>query len=193
MKSTWPVYFKRTAGNPPSDTLVRAEKECVNKNKALDLGCGAGRDTRFLLDKGFEVTAVDAEPSANKFLEKLPNQTKLHIKISDFADFQFEKYDLINSMFALPFMNPEKFELVVPKMLAAINIGGVFSGNFFGINDEWNKPGTKMTFVEKRQLDKLFKGFEYVVCKERDVMGELASGEPKHWHIFVVIARKTSS
>lgn len=28
----------------------------------LDLGCGSGRDSRFLLDRGFRVTAVDASP-----------------------------------------------------------------------------------------------------------------------------------
>lgn len=193
MKSTWPTYFKRTADNPPNDTLVRAEKECRNKDTALDFGCGAGRDSRYLLECGYDVTAVDKEPSSRTFLKKLPSQNKLHIEVTDFADFQFDEYDLINSMFALPFMKPEDFEIVVPRLLKSIKQKGIFSGNFFGPNDEWNKPGSEMTFITRQQLDEYFDSFDYVLCKEKDAMGELASGEPKHWHMFVVVARKSSN
>jgi SAM-dependent methyltransferase len=33
------------------------------RGRVLEIGCGSGRDAAFLIDKGFEVTAVDAAPS----------------------------------------------------------------------------------------------------------------------------------
>ena len=54
-------FYKRTKDKSPSFLLVHALKHCVQRNDALDLGCGAGRDTRFLLQQGFRVTAVDLD------------------------------------------------------------------------------------------------------------------------------------
>jgi SAM-dependent methyltransferase len=38
--------------------------------RVLDLGCGAGRDLRYLLDLGFDATGVDASPRAVALAER---------------------------------------------------------------------------------------------------------------------------
>src|SRR5581483_10024087 len=94
----WAEFYKHTRERPPWPRMIRAASLVTRKNRALDLGCGAGRDTRYLLGQGFQVTAVDADANAMAILATFP-QEKLRAVQSSFVDFMFESYDLINAHF----------------------------------------------------------------------------------------------
>jgi len=70
----------RPSNKQPSPFLVECEKTLVEtvrdrktriwgKPKALDLGCGAGRQAKFLQNLGFEVLAFDRKPDFGFALE----------------------------------------------------------------------------------------------------------------------------
>ena len=185
-------YLKITKDKSSSSWLLMAVDLLGRVGEALDLGFGAGRDVKFLLEKGFTVTAVDKEPKAAEYLKEL-SQGNLKIVISPFEDFNFEKekYDLINAQFSLPFTDREKFSEVFTKMKLSLKSGGVFVGQLFGVNDDWNKSKTtRTTFHTKKGAQKLFEDMELVKFVERDYDGTLADGTPKHWHTFHILARK---
>jgi tellurite methyltransferase len=187
----WENFYKFTKDKPPWPLLVKAVSLLSSKEYALDLGCGAGRDTRFLLDQGFAVTAVDSDPHVIALLADFP-QDHLHAVSSSFEAFEFETYDLVNSQFALPFMTKEHFHLVFDRIKRALNPGGIFVGQFFGVNDEWNIPENRMTFFTRVQAEDELKGLKVFEFREEDVDGHLADGTPKHWHVFHIIAQKGS-
>ena len=58
----WETFYSLTKDSPPWPSLVRVVSLLPQKGRALDLGAGAGRDTRYLLEQGFQVTAVDRDP-----------------------------------------------------------------------------------------------------------------------------------
>jgi tellurite methyltransferase len=185
----WEDFYKLTKDRPPWPLLVRAVSLLSHKGKALDLGCGAGRDTRYLLEQEFYVTAVDSDPHAVALLADFP-QGHLRAVQSTFEDFEFETYDLINAQFALPFIAKERFHEVFARAKQSINAGGIFVGQFFSIHDQWNTPGTPMTFLTKEQAEEELRGLNTIEFREEDVDGHVADGTPKHWHVFHVIARK---
>ena len=156
---------------------------------ALDLGCGAGRDTRFLLEQGFRVTAVDADPHAVALMAGF-SQDHLRIVQSSFETFEFETYDLVNAHFTLPFLSDEHFHLVFARIRQALRAGGIFVGQFFGVNDEWNTPENQMTFLTREQAEAELKGLKTLVFREEDIDSHVADGTPKHWHVFHTIAQK---
>jgi SAM-dependent methyltransferase len=47
-----------------SDVIERAQEEARSPRSALDVGCGGGRWTRFLLERGWSVTSLDVDPGA---------------------------------------------------------------------------------------------------------------------------------
>lgn len=187
----WAEFYKHTRERPPWPRMIRAASLVTRKNRALDLGCGAGRDTRYLLGQGFQVTAVDADANAMAILATFP-QEKLRAVQSSFVDFMFESYDLINAHFCLPFLAREQFYSVFGKVRQALNPDGIFVGQFFGIHDQWNTPerAEKMTFLTREEAMQALDGLDVVEFDEEDVDSVVADGSPKHWHVFHIIARK---
>lgn len=185
----WEDFYKITKGRPPWPLLVQAVSLISQREDALDLGCGAGRDTRFLLEQGFTVTAVDNDPHAIALLADLP-QNHLRVVHSSFEAFDFETYDLVNAQFALPFIPEEHFHLIFAQIKQALHAGGLFVGHFFGVHDEWNTPGNQMTFLTREQAEAELKGLRVLEFREEDVDSHIADGSPKHWHVFHIIAQK---
>lgn len=187
----WADFYKVTKRNPHWLLLERAVVLLGRRGQALDLGCGAGRDTRYLLAQGWEVTAVDRNSQAIVLLAELP-QEHLRVIQSSFEDFAYghERYDLISAQFSLPFIPQEAFTGVFTRVKRAIKPGGMFTGQFFGIRDEWNRPENAMTFLQREQVDELLDDMWVREVTEEDKMGATATGELKHWHVFHIIAQK---
>ncbi len=186
----WVEYYKITKDRPPSKLLVRALEFVKDKNKAIDIGGGALKDTRYLLSQGFNVTVIDKDELMAEEAVKIPSD-KLHYFVSSFEDFDFSKnqFDIASAMFALPFNPPSTFNEVTKNIKEALVKDGIFCGQLFGINDSWSgRP--EMTFHAKEQAEKLFSGMEIIFFEEEEKDGKTANGTLKHWHVFHIIARK---
>ncbi|HEY6406914.1 MAG TPA: class I SAM-dependent methyltransferase [Ktedonobacteraceae bacterium] len=189
LQPNWEEFYHITKNNPPWPRLVRAVSLLGHTGEALDLGCGGGRDTRYLLARGFQVTAVDNEAASLAALADLPSE-RLRLVQSTFEDFSFASYDLINAHFALPFTHKEQFSAVFVRLKAALKAGGIFVGQFFGINDSWNTPETTMTFISSEQAHAQLTELEILEFEEEDQDGTTARGDAKHWHVYHIVARQ---
>jgi trans-aconitate methyltransferase len=186
------AYIEARRFDPPRPLLLKAAALVDRKEHALDVGAGALNATKYLLSAGFgHVTAIDASPHAQKAAEELP-QEQVTFVLSRFEDFAFpaNSYDLINAEFSLPFVNRGAFELMFTRLLSSIRGGGIFTGQLFGTNDSWNVENSGMTFHTRAEAEAFFRDFELRHLEEEDHPGTTKLGEPKHWHIFHVIASK---
>lgn len=186
--SNWLKHQELTKNNPPSKLLIEALQHVGNGRVAIDIGDGALKDARYLLQQGFDVTVIDQiirSPDDDTLLDNL------HCHTTAFDQFEFKKdtFDLATAMFALPFNPPESFDAVFDSIKSSLKPSGIFCGQFFGTRDEWsNNP--KMTFHTKEQVEHLLSDLETISLVEIEKDSKTADGNPKHWHIFHVIARK---
>lgn len=193
-KESWDKYYERTSKFEPSKGLEKAVELLGHGGRALDLGCGAGRDSGYLVDNGFQVIALDSEGSSEIFINRLKNRGDIRFVQCSYDQYEFpiEHFDIINAHYALPFNPPDTFNEVFEKLKASLKPGGIFTGQLFGSNDEWNKPGSKMTFHTKQEALQLLEGLEIIKFEEvDDPNSSTANGAPKHWHYFNILARKT--
>lgn len=181
----WSEYYKGTAGQPPHPLLLTALLYVPNAGKAIDIGAGALNETRYLLEKGFDITVVDQSHQVEQEAKKMGSE-KIRAFTSRFEDFTFpkESYDLAVAMFSLPFLKREDFSAVFEKTKSSLKRRGIFCGQFFGDRDE-RKLATSRTFHTKEQVLELLKDMEVLSFEEE----EKIKGEKK-WHIFHVVARK---
>ena len=191
----WEDYYRKTTGRAPRQLLLNAltyfADDADGPRQAIDLGCGDGTESALLLQRGWNVLAIDGEPAAIKhLLEKVPaeNQIRLQTQVAKFKDVVLLPADLIHASLSIPFCEPEYFAALWQKIVDAIKPGGRFAGQFFGVRDSWaNEPD--MTFHTEEQVREMLEEFEIESFHEQDEDGNAVSG-PKHWHVFTVIARK---
>jgi tellurite methyltransferase len=190
----WAAYHAATQGRPPHPLLVRAAAMLPAPGDALDLGCGAGNDTRYLLALGFRVTAVDADPDAVGVLKAL-DEKRLRAIRSTFADFVFDRdgYDLISAQLALPFNPPESFDAMFSRLMGALRPGGIFTGHLFGVRDAWNTSASGMSFHTRVEAERLLDGLQLREFSEGEGDVQLVSGEQHHGHSFEIIAQRPAA
>ena len=76
-------YFNKKYGMSATHSAVVAAENIVPAGKALDMGCGQGRNALFLGLKGFDVTAVDNNPQAVQNVNELARIEDLDVRAVD--------------------------------------------------------------------------------------------------------------
>ena len=192
LNRNWGKYYDDTRETPPSGLLVQAEQLVKDKNRSLDVGGGALKDSKYMLGKGFDVTVIDKEPLILEEAKKVGSK-KLHAIVTSFEDFNFPEntYDLINAMNSLPFNSPETFNEIFARIKRSLAIGGIFSGKLFGKNDEWSKK-SRMTFHTIEEVRQLISDLQIILLEEKEYDGKIADGSPKHWHTISFIAKRNN-
>ena len=185
-------YYDNTTDAMPNYTVKKFIKLNVEPGNAVELGCGAGRDTVCLIKNGWNVLAIDRENVESRIAAKLSEEELKQFKFlkQKFEYIELEKNNLVVANFSLPFCNKNNFKELWNKINNSILKDGYFVGNFFGINDECKSTKEEMTFLTKEQVIELFKDFEIIEFKEVEKDGTTVLGKMKHWHIFNVIAKK---
>ncbi len=191
---SWKEYYNKK-GMKPSESLRRA-LDYFNLNPpevktAIDLGCGNGRDTLPLLNAGWKVYAIDSAPDAISLLEEnvtAEMSEQLELQLCGFADVKWRPVSLINASLSLPFCEQEHFARVWENISESLLPNGIFTGHFFGINDDWKQ----LSLVSAQDIESMFNAYEFLFKEEKELDRESVTGPLKHWHIFEVTARKRS-
>lgn len=165
------------------------------KKRALDLGCGALRDSKFLSNCGYIVDAVDKRPEVKEFAEFTKQRPKktFNLLIKDYTKMRLgkEKYQFVNAQNTLSFNTKKEIEKLFVKILKCLKKNGYFAGNFFGPKDTWKDAKEKnMRFYTKKEVKQLLKPFKIVKIWVYEGDGTTALGDKKHWHIINFIVKK---
>ena len=191
--SGWAAYYEQLRDRPPRRTLLAALDafgETPADALAIDLGCGDGRDIIEILRRGWSVVAVDAEPEALRQLaaRELPGAITPIVARLEEVPLPLG-VQLVNSSFAMPLCEPERFHELWTRIRDELPTGGRFSGQWYGPRDSWaGRPG--LTFLERNQAVALLDGLEIEMFEEEEADSVTPRGNPKHWHIFHIVARK---
>lgn len=196
---SWEEYYHITLNmTEPRKTLIVAYQNFQQENKirgkAADLGAGTGRDTLFLLQKEWQVLALDIEQtSLDIILNRVDNhfRRRLEVVAASFSDMRLPNgLDLINASFSLPYCAPQDFSQCWEKIVNSLAVGGRFCGQFFGENDEWASDGD-LTIHSYSDLLQLFhEKFSIEYLEIQDGLTPTVDGKNKHWHVYHVVAKK---
>lgn len=98
------------------------------KGIAIDFGCGAGRDTIYLIKNGWDVISIDKENTRTLIEQNLSEEEKRHFKFlqSEFEDCKIEKNNLFVANFSIPFCKKECFVQLWNNIVNSIKENRIF-------------------------------------------------------------------
>lgn len=210
---TWGRYSEATREADPVQTLVGAVKALSERGSdvagkhAVDIACGAGRDTRLLLGEGMTVHAIDLFAGNEEILREsirsgadglaASAEHRLRFSAQSMEDLELVpgKASIINSSYGLPFCSPARFPHLWQQINDGLCEGGVVCGQLFGVQHGFNSAEKDMTFHTRKEVEALLEPFNIIQLEETNTMGNTACNKDSkvRWHVFDFIAQKKSS
>lgn len=188
----WEDYYRKVADRPAREFLRRTLRRFPRPGQAIDLGCGAGADSRLLLSEGWHVLAIDQQPAAIEWLRRQTEPAQfdqLQTEVTPFEGLELPPADLIWASFSLPFCHPEHFLALWTKILAALQPGGRFAGDLFGNRHAWSRHDN-MSFFTKEQVLALCGDLELEYFIEEEGKRLTTRDGYQHWHMFSLVLHK---
>lgn len=184
-------YYKNNSMEMPHKMLVNFIDNNPDVKTVIDLGCGAGKDSRFLAKRNIKVTAIDRVDVTNFLYNGLEENERENINFiqSKFSEAELPKSDMVISYDALPFVKKEVLPEVIEKIYNSLEDGGYLLCDFWGKKDSWYGD-EKTVFLEKEEIEELLKKFKILKLREVEQDGETALHLIKHWHTFWIVAKK---
>lgn len=153
----------------------------ISKGKALDLGCGLGQYTRYLIDKGFEVTSADISNEVLKELkQKIKNADIMQLDMSEKLPFEDSTFDFVFANLSIHYFDKETTVKLLKEIKRIIRDGGYFIGSvnstktFKFIQDVakeiepnyYFENGRNVRLWDREQFDYFFKEYDLEVLEE---------------------------
>ncbi|WP_206483869.1 tellurite resistance methyltransferase TehB [Thalassotalea sp. G2M2-11] len=155
--------------NPAHSEVVEACK-IIEPCKVLDMGCSNGRNAVYLSQQGFDVTAIDTNPSAIDMLKSISVEESLaniNTQLYDINNANLsEDYGFINCTVTLMFIDPLNVEAVLADMQTHTLAGG-YNLIVCAMNTETHPCPAPFPFTLKAgQLAEAYKGWEMIKYNE---------------------------
>ncbi|WGK56254.1 tellurite resistance methyltransferase TehB [Pantoea sp. SS70] len=116
-------YYAEKYGLTSTHSEVLAALPHLEVGKALDLGCGQGRNSLFLNQHGFDVTAWDSNPASLERLNSIiaeENLQNIHTELCDLNSVRFNgSYQFVLSTVVMMFLQPATIPQLIADMQAS--------------------------------------------------------------------------
>ncbi|WP_103104490.1 class I SAM-dependent methyltransferase [Brevibacillus reuszeri] len=124
--------------NVPDENLVEyLDNKILQPGKALDLGCGPGRNAIYLAKQGWEVDAVDISPEAIKWARERADEVNIKVKfiLNDLFELDIKEsaYDLVYDSGCFHYVPPHRRMTYLEILNHALKPNGAFAITCFKV------------------------------------------------------------
>lgn len=110
------------------DTQKGFTDKLQNNAQILDFGCGSGRDTKYFLEHGFRVTAIDGSEELCRLASEYTGITVKQMMFQELSDINL--YDGIWACSSILHLQKAELKQVLKKMEQALKSNGVVYTSF---------------------------------------------------------------
>lgn len=189
-------YYNTNAYSFASSTIFVDFKQTQDKflhflpptASILDFGCGSGRDTKYFLDAGMQVDAIDGSEELCKLASKY---TGIPVKQMLFEELDMKaQYDGIWACSSILHLPKEELKDVLKKMLAALKEHGIIYTSFKYGTFEGERNGRFFTDFTEETFQKFVKDIAGIQIEEEWVTGDVRPGRGEERWLNLILQKK---
>lgn len=156
----------------------------------LDFGCGSGRDTKYFIESGYAVTAIDG---SEELCKSASAYTGIQVKHMLFQDLnEVDCYDGIWACSSILHLPKEELKIVSQKMSRALKQNGIIYTSFKYGNFEGERNGRYFTDFTLDGFKDFISDVKDIAIEEYWITGDVRPGrEEEKW--LNLILRKIAS
>ena len=154
----------------------------------LDFGCGSGRDTKYFLEHGYRVDAVDGSMELCRIASEF---TGIEVRQMLFQELQEkEKYDGIWACASI--LHVPKIELanILQKMCNAVKVDGVIYISFKYGNFEGERNGRFFSDFTEKSFCEFVKNIQELCIQKMWITGDVRDGRGDERWLNIILRRK---
>lgn len=154
----------------------------------LDFGCGSGRDTKYFLEQGYKVDAIDGSSELCKLASA---HTGIKVRQMLFQELHAkEKYDGIWACASILHVAKNELPDILQRMYNALKSDGTIYASFKYGDFEGERSGRYFSDFTEESFGKLVKGIHGLVIEKMWITGDVRDGREEEKWLNIILRRK---
>ena len=159
------LYYEQTINGDMTEAYNYFLAMLPDKAYIVDFGCGSGRDSKYFLEKGYTVRAIDGSEELCKLATKYIGQKVECMKFDELSEDSV--YDGIWACSSILHVERENLPDILYKMIKAIKENGIIFISFKVGDCEIIQDGKYYNYITKEILED--------ILKNNNINGELVN------------------
>ena len=153
----------------------------------LDFGCGSGRDTKYFLEKGYQVVATDGSAELCRLASSF---TGIKVKEMLFQELdEIGVYDGIWACSSILHLPKQELLPVIRKMCIALKDNGVIYTSFKYGDFEGERNGRYFTDFTEDTFDKFIKVIQELMIEEEWITSDVRPGRGEEKWLNLILRK----
>ena len=153
----------------------------------LDFGCGSGRDTKYFLEHGYSVDAIDGSEELCKLASE---HTGIEVKHMYFQELsEVEKYDGIWACSSILHLNHNDLEDVMKKMAVAVKTNGIIYTSFKYGTFSGERNGRYFTDMTEDTFNELLQKIPGLNIEEQWITSDVRPGRGEEKWLNLILRK----
>ena len=179
------AFYESTIDADMSAQYDMFEKRLYAGARILDCGCGSGRDSKYFLDNGYEVVAIDGSEELCKKASELTGIVVINMLFQD-IDFE-DEFDGVWACASLLHVPFEELHDVFIKISKALKDCGIFYVSFKFGKFEGERSGRFFTDLTEESFEQLINDIPELVLQEKSISTDVRPGREECWLNAVLV------
>lgn len=153
----------------------------------LDFGCGSGRDTKYFIDNGFKVDAIDGSEELCKLASDYTGINVKHMYFQQLSD--IDKYNGIWACSSILHLKYEELVRVIEKMNLALKQNGIIYTSFKYGDFEGERNGRYFTDITEISFKKLIENIKNLKIEEYWITSDVRPGRGEEKWLNLILRK----
>lgn len=180
------LYFEQTVEGKLEENYKFFLSEIPENSYILDFGCGSGRDSKYFIDNGYKVKAIDGSIEMCKLAKKYIGQDVQCMEFEELNDKNV--YDGIWACASILHLPKEILPKILNKMVIALKTGGIICASFKKGKGYKIEEGKYYNFLSREELENILSSFneEVKIIKYFETFSSTKRPEKVVWSNYII-------